>query len=225
MTTDSFDPLDDDQQEKHAISSNETASLDEPGQLTESGTVEPEGDEEPPQEDAREETPRDDETDSQEHDSAAFPSAHDRQIRLERILQQPPTEHRDLRASIRELFSPPPAFGENAPQRQPLPAETNVAEPPPLSSPFDGSAPPEMAPITIRRLPPQFDKRDGNSTKAGVERLQIEVEITVANAERISRIALEEAKAEFKKLASQAVQRLDEKFYEYRAQQRVLWGR
>jgi|GEM_PF-2143335 len=82
--------------------------------------------------------------------------------------------------------------------------------------------PTETPPVVVRHLPPLIDGTGKGVAKEGRERLRIEIEITLANAERISRIAVEEAKAEFKKLASQATQRLDEKFYEYRANQRLL---
>ena len=82
--------------------------------------------------------------------------------------------------------------------------------------------PSEIPPVVVHHLPPQMAGREKAASKEGRKRLRIEVEITLANAERISRIAVEEAKAEFKKLASQATQRLDEKFYEYRANQRLL---
>lgn len=82
--------------------------------------------------------------------------------------------------------------------------------------------PTETPPVIVRHLPPLIDGAEKGVAKEGRERLRIEIEITLANAERISRIAVEEAKAGFKKLASQATQRLDEKFYEYRANQRLL---
>jgi hypothetical protein len=56
-------------------------------------------------------------------------------------------------------------------------------------------------------------------------RLEIEVEVTVANMQRVSLTAVEAAKPEFKKMAATAVYKLRQDFRDFRDSYRAIWGR
>lgn len=150
---------------------------------------------------------------------------------LERIANQPiriPQDPLSIEPgspdAIREAFFSLGRDGESGAHKLPRHRQTDAAAIELYSStqPTSPQGHPETPPVVVHHLPPQNVGSENSAAKEDRERLRIEVEITLANAERISRIAVEEAKAEFKKLASQATQRLDEKFYEYRANQRLL---
>jgi hypothetical protein len=56
-------------------------------------------------------------------------------------------------------------------------------------------------------------------------RLEIEVEVTVANMQRLSLVAVEAAKPEFRKMADSAVYKLRQDFRDFRDSYRAIWGR
>lgn len=62
-------------------------------------------------------------------------------------------------------------------------------------------------------------------TSTDVQRLVIEVEVTLANGQRVSQIAVGESKQEFKRLAAAAVYNVKENLREFRESYRAVWGR
>ena len=65
----------------------------------------------------------------------------------------------------------------------------------------------------------------GSGERRVEKRLEIEVEVTVANADRISLIAVDKAKREFKLLASDAVYQVRQDLRTFRESYRDAWGR
>ena len=87
-----------------------------------------------------------------------------------------------------------------------------------------GPSPPVLSPTTHEKLYTADELAQLNSS-GDVERLLIEVEVSVSNAERVAGIAVEHAKSEFKKLAAAATAKLEDQFQQFRADFRVMWGR
>jgi hypothetical protein len=59
----------------------------------------------------------------------------------------------------------------------------------------------------------------------GAEKLVIEVEVTLANAEQVCQIATQRSYPEFTRLAAAAVRRTRDDFRQFRDEFRVIWGR
>lgn len=70
-----------------------------------------------------------------------------------------------------------------------------------------------------------FPPGGGVGQSSDVQRLVIEIEITLGNAEHVTRIAVNESKREFKLLALAAVEDLKDKFWQFRNEIRTVWGR
>jgi hypothetical protein len=85
-------------------------------------------------------------------------------------------------------------------------------------------APPVLGPTTHEKLYTADELAQLHSS-GDVDRLLIEVEVSLSNAERIAGIAVEQAKSEFKKLAAASTAKLEDQFQQFRADFRVMWGR
>ncbi len=144
------------------------------------------------------------------------------------------------------------AFGGLSPDTSAAGAESSIPDlgesiqgPPPSDSgqavffDTDPTAPPTAQPSDVRddspldsqpdsrsiRRPPPFILEVGNGERRAKKRLELEVEVTLTNQERITQIATDKSRGAFWRLAEQTVYKVAQDLRTFRESYRSVWGR
>jgi hypothetical protein len=156
---------------------------------------------------------------------------------------QLPSANADLAERFGELPVIPPAAAPAArdlvarptdppavPIRLPLTEDGPRPMPELLSAPADAAqadreVPVSTVPASLGRTIEFFPPPAGGQSPPGAEKLVIEVEVTLANAEQVCQIATQRSYPEFTRLAAAAVRRTRDDFRQFRDEFRVIFGR